>query len=262
MIHVFAAVLLALAGPQQPPALRSVAVEEHLGARVPLDLPFTTAQREHVHLGDYVRGDRPLLLVLAYARCEMLCSVVLQSVATAAAGMPLVPGDDYRALVVSIDPHETPDEAARRQTHLLERVGHAGEPARWPYLVGDEAAVRTLANALGFHYAWDERAQQYAHPAVIFVLTPDGRIARYLYGVEYPPVSLASALRLAARGLVQPTAVADDADRLLRCFHFEPGASRYGKGIQRYLRGGAILVFAILTSLVGGLVARERRRRP
>jgi protein SCO1/2 len=255
--------LLAAAGPsrQQPPAVREVSVEEHLGASVPAELRFTDAQHHPVRLGDELRGDLPVLLVLAYARCELLCSVVLQSVASAAAGMSLEPGRDYRALVVSIDARETPDEAARRQATLLDRVGHPGEPARWPFLVGSEGSVRALADALGFHYAWDEASQQYAHPAVVFVLTPDGRVARYLYGVSYGPEPLARALGLAARGLLQPTSVADAADQVLRCFRFEAGASRQSARIQRYFRAGAILVFGMLASLVGGLLLWERRRR-
>jgi protein SCO1/2 len=247
---------------QQPPAARAVGVEEHIGARVPTDLPFTDAQHHPVRLGDVLLGDRPVLLVLAYARCEMLCSVVLQSVAAAASGMKLVPGRDYRPVVVSIDPHETPDEAARRQTTLLERVGQAGAPSRWPFLVGSEASVRALADALGFHYAYDPASRQFAHPAVVFVLTPDGRIARYLYGVAYGAEPLARALGLAGRGLLQPTAAADASDQLLACFRFEAGATRHAAQIQRYFRAGAFVVFGLLASLVGGLVLWERRRRP
>jgi protein SCO1/2 len=264
VLAALAFLLLGAAAPptrQQPPAARAVGVDEHLGARVPLELAFTDAQHHPVRLGELVRGDRPVLLVLAYARCEMLCSVVLQSVASAAAGAPLQPGRDYQPLVVSLDPRETPDEAARRQATLLDRVGHPGEPARWPFLVGREAEVRALAAALGFRYAWDEASQQYAHPAVVFVLTPDGRVARYLYGVSYGPEPLARALRLAARGLVQPSEAADTADDLLRCFRFEAGATRHAAQLERYFRAGALVVFGLLAGFIGGLVRWERRRR-
>ncbi len=261
-------VALSLAAPkaaaaptQQPPAVAAAAVTEHLGERVPLELGFTSAQRTPVRLGELVRGDRPVLLVLAYARCEMLCSVVLQGVADAVAGMDsLAPGRDYQLIVVSIDARESADEAARKQTRLLERIGHPGETARWPYLIGREADIRALAASLGFGYAWDAAAQQYAHPAVAFVLTPDGRIARYLYGVQYPAATLAVALRSASRGVLQPTAAAAVADDIIRCFRFDPGSRRYGARIQRYFRAGAILVFGMLAGLVGGLILWERRR--
>jgi protein SCO1/2 len=220
---------------------------------VPLELGFTSAQGVPVRLDELVTGDQPVLLVLAYARCEMVCSVVLQGAAQAIAGMSLEPGRDFLPVVVSIDPRERPDEAARKQAALLARIGRPGEPWRWPYLVGSEASVAALAGALGFRFAWDETTRQYAHPAVIFTLTADGRVARYLHGVGWAPDVLTAALGASPAR----TSLAED---ILRCFRFESGASRFGPRLERYFRAGAILVLAVLVSLVGGLVVWERRR--
>jgi protein SCO1 len=221
-------------------AVDEVAVSEHLGERVPVAL-----------VGE---GETPVLLVLAYARCALLCNVVLESVASAAAGMALEPGRDYRLVIVSIDPDEKPGD---QEARLARKIGRG----TLRYVTGHAAEVRALAATLGFRYARDPATGQIAHPAVIFVLTPDGRIARYLYGVQFPPAVVATALRLAQRGILQPTEVAQLADGLLRCFRYEPGGRRYGAYLRTYFRAGALLVFVMVAGLVGGLVARERRRR-
>jgi protein SCO1/2 len=223
-----------------------ISLEEHVGAQLPLDLPFTTSTGEHVHLRDVFDGTHPVLLVMAYARCEMLCSVVLHGVGEAIKDTHAVAGRDYRPVIVSLDPTETPGEAGRRRANL-------GYPAT--YLVGDDAAVHALANALGFHYAWDERTKQYAHPVVIFVLTPDGHIAEYLRGVTFP--ALDGPLARAARGETTRSTASD----LVSCFHFDPSLRHYGAAIQLFLRLGAATVLASVVALVAALISWERRRR-
>jgi len=232
-----------------------IGLDEHVGDQLPLDLPFTTSAGHHVTLGSMFDHKHPVLLVMAYARCEMLCSVVLHGVTDAVRASAKVPGHDYIPVVVSLDPKETPGEAGRRQEKLLADIHHPGDRAAFPYLVGDDAAVHALANALGFRYAWDERTQQYAHPVVIFVLTPDGHIAEYLRGVTFPGFD--AALTRAARGDTTKS-LADD---LISCFHFDPSLHRYGPAIQLFLRLGAGLVLASLVGLIAALVRWERRRR-
>ena len=235
-----------------------VGIDEHVGARVPLALDFTDSAGARVALGDVIApGDgRPTLLVMAYARCTMLCSVVLRGVADGVRASGLVPGKDFHLVVVSLDPRETPDEGARVQAALLDRVGAAGDRRAWPYLVGAPDQVAALARALGFRYAWDPRTEQYAHPAVAFVLTPDARIAEYLRGAAFPDPIVADALSRAAQGELTPDAAQD----VIRCFHFDPALRAHQAAIRAYFEIGAGLVFGALTALVLALVLWERRR--
>ena len=232
-----------------------VGIDEHVGARVPDDLVLTSSTGEPVALRELFGGDRPVVVVMAYARCEMLCSVVLRNMARAIATSKYTPGSDFLPVVVSLDPREAVSTAAHYQAKLLADIGRAGERATWPYLVGDDAAIARLARVLGFRYAWDERTKQYAHPAVAFVLSPDGRIAEYLRGVTFE--DLDDAIDRAAAGLVTPSSARD----VLRCFHFDPALRRYGHAMQLFLRIGAATVAIALASLVIGLIVLERRRR-
>lgn len=243
MIALFLAALAA--------ATPNIGLDEHVGDKLPLNLPFTTPTGEHVHLGDVFDGKRPVLLIMAYARCEMLCSVVLHGATDAIVAHP----GDYQPVVVSLDPKETPGEGGRRQEKLLADIHHPGDRNAFRYLVGDDDAIHALASALGFHYAWDERTKQYAHPVVIFAITPDGHIAEYLRGVTFP--GLADAMRRAQ--LNQTThSIAHD---LIACFHFDPSLQKYGRAIQLFWRLGAAVVLASLIALIGALVIWERKRR-
>jgi len=220
-------------------------IDDKVGTQIPLDQPFQTSTGEHVTLAQYFQPNRPVVLVIGYARCQMLCNVVLRALADAIKTTPLEAGRDYEPIVISLDPRETPDEAARRQATLLD-LAHTRQ---WPYLVGD---VRPLADTLGFHYTYDARTDQYAHPAVVFVLTPDGRVSSELRGVVFP--YLADAIARAGRGeLTHP-----DAEGILRCFHFDAAFARYQSRMQMFFRIGAGLVFLVL--LAGfGLIIRRRR---
>jgi protein SCO1/2 len=235
----------------------TVAVDERLGERIPLDLTFTEARGAPVTLRDYFRGDRPILLVIAYARCTMLCSVVLRGVGEVVRAMSLQPGRDYRLILVGLDPRETRDEAARKQAKLLAEIGHPNAPERWPYLVGD---VAPLADALGFRYAWDARTEQFDHAAVIFTLTPDGRVARYLHGARFDPDVVDNALQTAGAGRIGTAT--DDAIDLLRCFRFDPSKRTYGARFERFLQiGGGVLFFALVGTILGLLTWEHRRSR-
>ena len=234
------------------PSQLAVGLDEHVGAQVPAALAFTDSTGAHVTLADYFDGRRPVVLVLAYARCQMLCSVVLHGVAEAIARGRGTPGSDYLPVIVSLDPRETPSVAAHRQDKLLAEIGYPGERARWPYLVGDDASIHVLAAALGFRYAWDPDTQQYAHPAVVFVLAADGHIAEYVRGVTF--ADLDDAIDRARAGQLTPSAARD----ILSCFHFDPAARRYGRQMHLFLQLGAATV-AIGLGLV--VVAFALRRR-
>lgn len=253
-MKALACLLLVAATASADPRLE-VGIDEHVGATVPRELAFVDTTGQPRTIGAFLDGARPIVLVMAYARCTMLCSVVLRGVAEAIRTSELEPGRDYLPIVVSLDSSETPDEGARRQNKLLENIGHPGQRDRWPYLVGEEAQVRRLAGALGFRYAWDPHTQQYAHPAVVFVLTPDGRIAEYVRGVTFD--GLAAAIGRARRGMTTTSTARD----LLSCFHFDPSLRRYEAKIALMFRLGAGLVLASLVALIAALVMWERRRR-
>lgn len=242
-----------------PPALTQIGVDERVGDRIPLDTVFVNAQGERVTLGRYVDGDMPVLLVLAYNRCPMLCSLVLRGVADGLRELDWEPGRDYRVLTISIDPGQTTHEAAREQEVYLEQVGYSGQTERWPFLVGDEAAIRTVAASLGFRYAWDERTDQFAHPAVIFVLSPVGMISHYLHGVRFDSALLKAVLSESKSGSLGTFEVSDDS--ILSCFRFESVLRAYGPAIQRFFRAGALLIALIVLAALLVLFRREGKER-
>ncbi len=242
---VIATVLAAGIGP-------AVGLDDRVGAVLPRDVAFTDSTGAPVVLGDFL-GKRPVVLVLAYARCRLLCSVVLRATAEALRASAREPGRDYTPLVVGLDPPETSAEAGRRQAVLLEQIGRR-DPAAWPYLVGDDAAIHAVADAVGFHYAWDERTEQYAHPAAIFVISRDGRLAEVLRGVSFD--GLDAAIDHAAQNQLVP----DLAQDLLRCFHDDPARRRYEDKLQTFFRAGAAVLLLAVVALIGGLYRWERRR--
>jgi protein SCO1/2 len=268
------AVVAVAAGPAHaqlaaPPAVRQAGVDERPGSQLPLDLGFTDSAGRAVRLGDYFGDGKPLLLLLTYTRCTMLCSLVLRGTGKALAGLDHPPGHDFRVLNVSIDPRDTPHEAARNQAVMLEGIGLAGQPERWPFLVGEEAAIRALADSVGFRYVWDARTEQYAHPTVIFAIDPQGRVARYLYGFEFPPRALAQTMAQVRAGIpderpaTNQTAGSDGrpgiADAILACFRFETSLRVFGAPVQRVFQAGALLILVGLATTVALFFRRERR---
>jgi cytochrome c oxidase subunit 2 len=215
-------------------AIGAVDIDEHLGAKIPGDLPFSDESGRPVSIGDYFTGDRPVVLILAYFRCPMLCDLVLRGMAGAVKEQPLVLGRDFRALTVSIDPKDRPAQAALKQHNLLQAMNRPDAP--WPFLTGKEQQIQQLAGALGFQYTYDPKSDQYAHPACAIVLTPDGRISRYLYGADFRPFDLRLALQEASRGRVGGIF-----DRvLLTCFRYDPATRRYAWAVRSAVaRNGA-----------------------
>jgi len=231
-----------------------IGIDEHVGDRIPAGITLTDSSGRVTQLGELFDGHRPVVLVMAYARCRLLCSVVLHGIGDAIRTSRHTPGVDFLPVVVSLDPTETPDEAARRQATLVERIGKRDRSA-WPYLVGDPISIAALASSLGFRYAWDPKTEQYAHPAVVFVLTGDGRIAEYVRGVTFD--GLDAAIDRASRGAL----TRGTAEDLLRCFHFDPTARRYGSKIHLAFELGASTVLVGVIVFVLSLVIWERRRR-
>ena len=233
-------------------------VVEHLGDRLPLDASFVDAAGVRAPLRSLFDGVHPVLLVLAYYECPQLCSVVLDSAVGAMqtlARQGWRPGREYRVATISFDATERVDQAARKQASVLAHLGER-DPATWPFLVGDDAAVRALTDRLGFRFLRDPQTGAIAHPAVAFVLTPAGAISRYLYGVDYPPRDLKLALLEASGG--KTGSFGDKV--LLRCFQYDPATRRYGLFIARFMKIGGAMIFLIVLAMLSGFVRHERRR--
>ncbi len=253
------ALLSAPGGP--PPAtpggvFKDVDVVENLNQPIPLERSFTDSTGRTVSLRELLREGKPVVLTLVYYRCPALCGLVLTGTVQALKQAGLALGEDFRAVTVSIDPTETPEMAAERKRGHLQALGLPSGSEAWSFLTGREEDIRPLAEAVGFRYAYDAQLQQYAHAAVIFVLTPEGRLSRYLYGVQYPPRDLRLALVEAAGGRVGTSF-----DRvLLTCYQYDPATRRYGFFVKGFLRTGGLIIFAALAGLLTVLWRREIKR--
>lgn len=252
---LFGTVGAARAEESLPSELKGITVTEKLGDRVDGNLVFTDHDGRRVRLADFFDGERPVLLTLNYYRCTTLCNIQLNQLNGGLRQLGWRPGGEFRIVTVSIDPREKPDLARGKRATYLSSLGMGD--VDWTFLVGEESQVKQLADSVGFGYRYDAETDQYAHPATLVFLTPDGEIARYLYGLEYSRWDLRFALMEAADGRVGSVA-----DRvILSCFHYDPSSKRYGPfafGIMRL--GGAVTVL-----LLGGFLAvlwrRERTRR-
>ena len=198
------------------------------------------------------------MLVLAYYRCPMLCDLVLSGISTSLHKLGWRLGTDYRGVTVSIDPKDTPGTAHHKQVAFLQAVNESGSGAEaaWPFLVGDPKSIHALADAVGFEYAYDPTSGQFAHPAVVMIVTPDGRISRYLYGVNFRLLDVRLGMTEASNGKVGGIV-----DRvLLTCFHYDPSIRRYGFYVSAVLKGGASIVILSVGVFLVGLWRRDSRR--
>jgi protein SCO1/2 len=244
-------------GPPPPPP-PDVGIDQRPGARVPPDLPFKDEAGHRVTLGDCTAG-KPTVLVLAYYRCPMLCTEVLNGLLRALRATPADVGSTFSVVVVSFDPREKPPLAAVKKASYLEEYGRPGAEAGWHFLTGDPLAVAALADAVGFRYRYDPDTEQYAHGSGLVVLAPDGTVSRYLLGVRFEPRDLRLALAEAGEGMVGRP-VADAA--LLLCYRYDPATGTYTFTILRlvkWLSGAAVVGIA---GLVGVLAWRGRRPPP
>jgi protein SCO1/2 len=239
-----------------PAPLREIGFDQKLNQPVPLDTEFVDELGREVQLGDYF-GSKPVVLAFVYYDCPMLCTQVLSAMTSSLNLLSLDAGKDFEIVAVSFDPREKPEQAAARKATALERYDRADAADGWHFLTGTEAAIERLTKAAGFRYVWDEQTQQFAHPTGIIVLTPDGRLARYLFGIDYGPRDLRLALVEASEGTIGSAV-----DSLvLFCYHYDPMTGRYGLVIMRTLRiAGAATVIAI-ASFIAVMVRRERRPR-
>lgn len=229
----------------EPDPLAGVSFEQRLGEQAPLDLPFIDEQGRTVRFGDFF-GAQPVVLVLGYYDCPMLCSLVRNGLVAALNQVPLGVGSDFQVVNVSIDPRETPMNAANTRAAIVARYNRPGSETGWHFLTGSQDSITQLTEAVGFTYYYDERIDQYAHAAGILILTPEGRLARYFYGIEFNP----SDVRLA---LVEASGnkIGSPVDQLLLlCYQFDPSTGKYTGLVLTLVRiGGVLTVMFLLAAL-------------
>ena len=234
--------------------LASVGIDQRLGEQVPLDLEFRDEAGETVRLADLMHG-RPVVLSLVYYQCPMLCGEVLNGLLKSSQAVPFVIGKDYDVLTVSFDPRETPELAAHKKAAFVKRYRRPGAEQGWHFLVGDAVPIERLAASVGFRYRFDEASNQFAHGAGIVVLTPEGQMSRYFYGIDYPPTNLRLALVESAAGKI-----GSPVDQfLLLCFHYDPATGRYGLAISRLLKSSGVATLLVLGTFLALMIRRERR---
>ena len=233
--------VVAHADVERPGPLREVAFDQRLGATVPLDAAFHDEAGQTVHLRDYF-GTKPVLLVPAYYECPMLCTLVLNGVVSALRALPFDIGREFTVVTFSFNPKETAALAAEKKAHYLTEYRRPDAAAGWHFLTGDADAIHALTEAIGFRYTWDESSQQYAHASGVVVLTPDGHIARYFYGVEFSPRDLRLAFVEAANNKIGSIVE----QLLLFCFHYDPSTGRYSAAILNAVRLGGIATLVLL----------------
>jgi protein SCO1 len=233
-----------------PAQLRDIGVDQKLNSVVPADIHVIDESGRRVAIGEYF-GERPVILSLVYYKCPMLCNLVLNGMLRAFRAISLEAGKDFDVVTVSFDPRDTPAVAAEKKKEDLAKYGRPAAAAGWHFLTADESDIQRLASSVGFRYTYDDESQQFIHASAIMVLTPDRRLSRYFYGVEYSPRDL----RLA---LVESSnfRIGTPVDQiLLFCFHYDPSTGRYGLLITRTIRFAGILT---VLALAGGILLLSR----
>jgi len=239
----------------KPPILEHVGFDQRIGDVIPLDLPFRDEDGNTVPLRTFFQG-KPVVLVPAYYECPMLCTLVLNGVVSALRALPFDAAKEFQVVVFSFNPRETPALAKAKKETYLSEYRRPDSAAGWHFLTGDEDSIAKLTAAIGFRYAWDEAQKQYAHASGIVVVTPQGRLARYFYGVEFPPRDLRLALVEASTEKIGT--VVDEL--LLFCFHYDPATGRYSQVALDVVRAGGLATVLALGIFIVVMLRRERAR--
>jgi len=238
-----------------PPELEGVGIAERLNQLLPLDAEFTTHDRRSVPLRTFFDGRRPVVLVLNYYRCPMLCGLLLNGLLDALQELDWTAGEQFQIVTVSFNPREGPELANLKRQNYLKQYGRPAAEAGWHFLVGRQENIQRLLDATGFSVKRDEATGEYAHASALILCTPDGRIARYLRGVVFEPRTLRLSLVEAAEGKIGTTM-----DQLLLfCYHYRDG--QYTLATMNIARGAGLITLAIVAAILITLWRREMRRR-
>jgi protein SCO1 len=241
--------------PALPGALLGVGIDQKLDQQVPLHLSFLDESGASVPLSSFFHGKKPVILALVYYRCPMLCTQILNGLESSLKAVSFNPGRDFEVVAVSFDPKDTWQLAAAKKQTYLKRYGRADTAKGWHFLSGDEANIKALADAVGFHYKYDPATDQFAHASGIMILTPDGRLSRYFYGVEYAP-------RDVRLGLVEASQnkIGNPVDQiLLFCYHYDPSTGKYGALVMNLVRVAGAGFVLICGGVLWIAIRREKR---
>jgi len=249
-----------LSQPPQLPAgqnpFSNVGLDQHLNEQVPLDLTFRDETGRLVQLREYF-GEKPVILSLAYYDCPMLCTLVINGLIRTLRTLSFSAGKEFNVLTVSFDPREKPPLAAMKRQLTLQSYNRSGAEAGWHFLTGEEESIQKLTKAVGFRYAYDQKYNQFMHASGIMVLTPQGKLSRYFYGIEFAPIDVRLGLVEASAGKIGSAVE----QILLLCFHYDPAAGKYGLAIMRVLQGTGLVTVLALGSFIFISLRRERRQR-
>jgi protein SCO1 len=239
---------------QMPELLQEVGLDQRLNAQVPLGLTFKDENGRVVKLGDYF-GKRPVILTLNYFECPMLCTEVLNGLVSALGVMNFSIGKEFDVVTVSFDPRDTPERARQKKAVYLGRYKRPGSESGWHFLTGSDHEIAALTRAVGFRYAYNAKAGQFAHASGVMVATPEGRLSHYFYGIEYGPRDLRLALVEASNHKIG-TAV-DQV--LLACFHYDPSSGRYSMAVMTAVRAAGLAMVGLIAGAIVLMRRRERR---
>jgi protein SCO1/2 len=238
-----------------PDILEKVGIDQKLDALVPLDAVFRDEQGRQVKLSNYF-GKRPVVLSLVYYECPMLCTQVLNGAVAAFKVLNFTIGDEYEVVTLSFNPKETPAMASAKKQTYLAKYGRPEGVKGWHFLTGEQPAIDAVANAVGFRYTFDTASQQYVHASALIVLTPQGRVSKYFYGIDYPPKDIRLGLIEASDGKI-----GSPVDQvLLYCFHYDPHAGKYSMVVLNVLRLGGALTVALIGGFIVTMWGLDRRK--
>jgi len=237
-----------------PQALQQVKFDQKLDAQLPLDAAFKDDTGKTVRLGDYF-GERPVVLAFVYYECPMLCNQILNGLVSGVGVLDQTVGTDFDVVAISFDARETPTQAAAKKATYLDRYQRPGSERGWHFLTGDEATIKRVTDTAGFQFAWDAASQQFAHASGIIVTTPEGKLSRYLFGIEYPPRDLKFALMESSAGKIG--SVVDQV--LLYCYHYEPATGSYSLVAMNAVRMGGVVTMVALLGFVAISLRRDNR---
>jgi protein SCO1/2 len=222
-----------------PPTLQKVGIEQKLNEQVPLDAVFTDENGKSVKLGDYFGKGRPVILALVYFECPMLCNEVLNGLTGSLKSLSLNAGQDFDVVAISFDARENgkPELAKNKKEGYLKRYGRPETAGGWHFLTGTQSEIDKVTQAVGFNYVYDEATEQFAHAGGIMITTPEGRLSRYLYGIDYAPKDLKFAIMESADNKIGSVAE----QLMLYCYHYDPSTGKYGLAVMKVIRLGGIV---------------------
>ena len=248
--------LLNMKGADRPTPLKNVTIEQRLNAQIPLDTTFRDENGRAVQLGSYF-GRRPVILALVYYQCPMLCTQILNGITRAARVMTLQPGKDYDVVALSFDAREGPSDATAKKAVYMKELNQQQAPGAWHFLTGDVDSIKRVTDAVGFRYVWDAHTAQFAHASAVYVLTPQGKISKYFYGVDYSARDLRFGLIEASNNKI-----GTPVDQiLLFCYHFDPHSAKYTPVALGILRLAGAATLFMLGGFVVIMLRRESRQK-